>query len=121
MLINAHWLKKNIKRKNIKILDASWYLPNINRNPKKEYKNKRIPKAAFFDIDDICDLSSNLPHMLPSKSIFESKVSDLGVQSNDIIIVYCREGVLSSPRVWEDIKSACPSTIDLVYNYNMWP
>ena len=53
MLINAHWLKKNIKRKNIKILDASWYLPNINRNPKKEYTNKRIPKAAFFDIDNI--------------------------------------------------------------------
>jgi thiosulfate/3-mercaptopyruvate sulfurtransferase len=100
MLISAHWLKKNFKNKNIKILDASWYLPNINRNPKKEYTNKRIPKAAFFDIDDICDLSSNLPHMLPSKSIFENKVSDLGLKSNDIIIVYCREGVLSSPRVW---------------------
>ena len=57
MLINAHWLKKILKEKNIKILDASWYLPNINRNPKKEYTNKRIPKAAFFDIDDICDLN----------------------------------------------------------------
>ena len=86
MLINAHWLKKNLKKKNIKILDASWYLPNVNRNPKKEYTNKRIPKAAFFDIDDICDLNANLPHMLPSKSIFENKVSDLGVKSNDIII-----------------------------------
>ena len=38
--------------------------------------------------------------MLPSKSIFEKKISDLGIKSNDIIIVYCREGVLSSPRVW---------------------
>ena len=100
MLISAHWLKKNIKRKNIKVLDASWYLPNIHRDPKKEYIKKRIPKAAFFDIDDISDLKSNLPHMLPSKSIFENKVSDLGVKSKDIIIVYCKEGVLSSPRAW---------------------
>ena len=46
MLISAHWLKKNIKRKNIKVLDASWYLPNIHRDPKKEYIKKRIPKKV---------------------------------------------------------------------------
>ena len=99
MLISAHWLKKNIKRKNIKILDASWYLPNINRNPKKEYINKRIPKAVFFNIDDICDNSSFLPHISPSVSVFE-KISELGLKSSDNIIIYCREGVMSSPRVW---------------------
>ena len=41
---------------------------------------KRIPKAVFFDIDDICDKKSFLPHMLPSKSIFENKISDLGIK-----------------------------------------
>ena len=100
MLVSAHWLKKNIKRKNVKVLDASWYLPNVDRDPKKEYKSKRIPKSVFFDIDDICDTSSNLPHMLPSASVFENKVSDLGIKSDDILVVYSREGVLSSPRVW---------------------
>ena len=53
MLVTAHWLKKNLRKENIKLLDASWYLPNINRNPKKEFMQKRIPKAVFFDIDDI--------------------------------------------------------------------
>ena len=70
MLVSAYWLKQNIKKNNIKIIDASWYLPNINRDPKKEFLEKRIPKAAFFDIDDICDIKSNLPHMLPNKKIF---------------------------------------------------
>ena len=38
MLVNANWLKKNIKKKNIKIIDASWYLPNSGRNALEEYK-----------------------------------------------------------------------------------
>ena len=100
MLVSAHWLKKNIKKNGIKVLDASWYLPNMNRSPKKEYVKSRIPKAVFFDIDDVCDKNSNLPHMLPNKNIFEYKVSNLGIKSDDTLIVYCKEGVLSSPRAW---------------------
>ena len=100
MLVSAHWLKKNLRKEKIKLLDASWYLPNINRNPKKEFMKKRIPKAVFFDIDDICDNRSFLPHMLPSTSVFEKKISELGIKSSDNIIIYCREGVMSSPRVW---------------------
>ena len=61
----------NSKKKNIKVLDASWYLPNIKRNAKKEYKQKRIPGAVFFDIDDVSDKKSSLPHMLPSRKTFE--------------------------------------------------
>ena len=58
MLKNAFWLKKNIDRKNIKVLDASWYLPNINRDAKKEFHYSRIPGAIYFDIDDISDKKS---------------------------------------------------------------
>ena len=100
MIVTANWLKKNINKKNIKVLDASWYLPNVNRDPKKEFFQKRIPKSVFFDIDDICDKKSLLPHMLPDKKLFENKVSDLGIKNNDTLIIYCRQGVLSSPRVW---------------------
>ncbi|PPR27432.1 MAG: 3-mercaptopyruvate sulfurtransferase, partial [Alphaproteobacteria bacterium MarineAlpha9_Bin4] len=100
MLINAHWLKKNIKKSNLKILDCSWYLPNSKRNAKKEFINMRIPGAIFFDIDDICDKKSNFPHMLPSYKYFENKISDLGINTEDILVIYCKEGVLSSPRVW---------------------
>ena len=100
MLINGHWLKKNINKKNIKILDASWYLPNLKRSAKQEFKKKRIPGSIFFDIDDICDNRSRFPHMLPSKRTFEDKISRLGISFNDTVIIYCNEGVMSSPRVW---------------------
>ncbi len=104
MLINANWLKKNIKKKNIKVIDASWYLPNSNRNSLKEYYSSHIPNAVFFDIDKICRKNTSLPHMIPNKKYFESSVSKLGISQKDTIIIYCKDGVLSSPRVWWTFK-----------------
>ena len=100
MFKTASWLKKNIKNYNIKIIDASWYLPTSSRNNLKEYRESCIPGALFFDIDKICDKNSNLPHMMPDRKFFESQVSKLGINIKNVIIVYCKEGISSSPRVW---------------------
>ncbi len=100
MFKSASWLKKNINNENIKILDASWYLPNSDRNNFKEYNLECVPKSVFFDIDKICDQKSLLPHMIPSQKYFEKRVSKLGISKRNIIIVYCKEGIMSSPRVW---------------------
>ncbi len=104
MLKNASWLKKNIKKKNIKIIDASWYLPNTGRNAYKEYLKHHIEKAVFFDIDKISNTNNKLPHMLPNKKKFEYEISRIGINNKDILIIYCKEGVLSSPRVWWTFK-----------------
>ncbi|MBJ58083.1 MAG: sulfurtransferase [Rickettsiales bacterium] len=100
MFKTASWLKKNIKNNNIKVIDASWYLPNSKRNNLKEYRDSCIPGAIFFDIDKICDKNSSLPHMVPDRKFFEKEVSELGINIRNIIIVYCKEGINSSPRVW---------------------
>lgn len=100
MLISASWLKSNLNRKDIKVIDASWYLPNSRRNAFNEYKKHHIPNAVFFDIDKISNKKTLLPHMLPSNNFFEKEVSNLGISNNDTIIIYCKEGVVSSPRVW---------------------
>ena len=100
MLIKNSWLKKNINQKNLKIIDASWYLPNAKRNAYKEFRNGHIKNAIFFDIEKICDNKSKLPHMLPRKKDFERKISKLGINNNDTLIIYCKTGILSSPRVW---------------------
>ena len=100
MIKKASWLIKNINKKNVKIIDASWYLPNSGRNAYKEYTRQHIKKAVFFDIDKISNEKTALPHMIPSKKKFEKEVSNLGVSKKDIIIIYCKEGILSSPRVW---------------------
>ena len=100
MLISASWLKKNLNRQDIKVVDASWYLPTSGRSALKEYKKSHIPKAVFFDIDKVSSRKTLLPHMLPSDSFFEKEVGNLGIRNSDTIIIYCKEGVTSSPRVW---------------------
>ncbi len=100
MIKKASWLIKNLKKNSIKIIDASWYLPNIKRNAYREYLNGHIENALFFDIDKICDKKTHLPHMLPSIKNFEAAVSNLGIKKKDTIIIYCKEGIISSPRVW---------------------
>ncbi len=100
MLISSSWLKNNLNRQDIKIVDASWYLPSTGRNAYAEYKKRHIPKAVFFDIDKISNKQTMLPHMLPPNSLFEKEVSNLGIRNSDTIIIYCKEGITSSPRVW---------------------
>ena len=60
---------------NIIVLDASWYLPNQNRNAYKEYLNKHIPNALYFDIDKVCDTNSILPHTVPSEKQFKFQIA----------------------------------------------
>ncbi len=97
-LVSTDWLDKNIEK--VKILDASWHLPNMNRNSLEEYKSKHIVNAIFFDIDKNSNQKTNLPHMLPSKKVWEKIVSDLGISNSDHIIVYDNSDVFSSCRVW---------------------
>ena len=100
MIKNAHWLKKRIRGKNFKVLDATWYLPNLKKYGYEDFKRAHIPGAIFFDIDKISDHKSSYPHMLPKKKDFERMVSGFGICNTDTIVIYCKTGILSSPRVW---------------------
>ena len=97
-LVTTDWLNKNIEK--VKILDASWHLPNANRNSFEEYKIDHITNSIFFDIDKNSNQKTNLPHMLPSKEDWEIIVSGLGISNSDHIIVYDNSDVFSSCRVW---------------------
>ena len=97
-LVTTDWLDKNIEK--VKILDASWHLPNANRNSFEEYKTEHIINSIFFDIDKNSNQKTNLPHMLPSKEDWEMIVSSLGISNSDHIIVYDNSDVFSSCRVW---------------------
>ena len=85
---------------NIIILDASWYLPTQNRDAYKEYVNKHIPKALFFDIDKVCDINSTLPHTVPNEKQFKLNMEELGITNQDHIIIYSIDGIGTSPRAW---------------------
>ena len=100
LLVSTKWLKNHLEAPDIKILDASWYLPKENRKPEIEFDNCHIPGAMFFDIDEVCDLDSDLPHMLPSPEKFASRVKALGIGDGHRVIVYDGDGLFSAARVW---------------------
>lgn len=85
--------------KSIKFVDATWYLDKT-RSGKKEFLQKRISKATYFDIDEIADKSTDLPHMLPSEEEFAAAMSDMGISSTDHVVVYTNKESFAGPRVW---------------------
>lgn len=99
-VVSAEWLHANLRQPDIKVLDASWYMPDEQRNPIQEYQVAHIPGALFFDVDGISDRTTNLPHMLPSEEAFAAAVSALGIENRDGVVVYDGKGVFSAARVW---------------------
>ncbi len=97
-LVTTEWLEKNINK--VKILDATWCLPNSGRNASQEFQENHIKNSIFFDIDKNSKQNSSLPHMLPSKKEWEIIVSNLGIKNSDHIIIYDNSNVFSSCRVW---------------------
>ena len=82
------------------VMDASWHLPTAGRNAKSEYLTEHIPGALFFDIDDLSDEKSPLPHMLPSSVKFSSRMKKMGVGDGSRIVVYDTLGIFSAARAW---------------------
>ncbi|XP_062989553.1 3-mercaptopyruvate sulfurtransferase isoform X2 [Elgaria multicarinata webbii] len=105
-LVSAKWVSEAIKSPQaglaVQLLDASWYLPKMKRDPRSEYEERHIPGAAFFDIDQCSDRTSPYDHMLPSAEDFSQYVGKLGVSSDSHVVVYdgSDQGQFSAPRVW---------------------
>ena len=97
-LVTSEWLEKNLE--NVKILDASWHMPNANRDAYKEFLSEHIEGSQFFDLDKNSDLNSNLPHMLPSIKKWEELISKYGINNQDNIVVYDDSDIISSCRCW---------------------
>ncbi len=99
-LVSTDWLAQHLKDPDLRILDGSWYLPALNRDPKAEYDAAHIPGARFFDIDDISDSRSELPHMAPPVEKFMSRMRAMGVGDGHQVVVYDGSGLSSAARVW---------------------
>ncbi|NIY98119.1 MAG: 3-mercaptopyruvate sulfurtransferase [Rhodobacteraceae bacterium] len=99
-LVSTDWLAKHLKDPDLRVLDASWFLPGSDRDAKAEYEAAHIPGARFFDVDDVSDNRSELPHMVPPVEKFMSRMRALGVGDGHQIVVYDSQGIFSAARVW---------------------
>jgi thiosulfate/3-mercaptopyruvate sulfurtransferase len=99
-LVDTAWLADHLSAPDVRVVDARYYLPNEGLNGRDEYETHHIPGAVFFDIDEIADATSPLPHMLPPPEKFSSRVRKLGLGDGVRIVVYDQRGLFSAPRVW---------------------
>ena len=99
-LVSTDWLAAHIADPDLRILDAAWYLPDAGRDARAEYGEAHIPGARFFDIEEISDQRSALPHMAPPPEKFISRMRAMGVGDGHQVVIYDGHGLLSAARVW---------------------
>lgn len=102
-LVSTEWLAAHLD--DVRVVDASWYMPNEKRDAEAEFKAAHIPGAVFFDIDIIADLTTDLPHMMPAARDFSRAVGGLGIGNDRMVVVYDGSGIFSAPRVWWMLKA----------------
>lgn len=100
-IVSTDWLAGQINSPDIRVVDASWYLPASRRDPHAEFFAAHIPGAVFLDLDRVSDRSSPLPHMMPSPEEFAREVGGLGIGNHHHVVGYDGSGAnLSAARVW---------------------
>ena len=113
-LIEIDWLKKNLNNPEIKIIDGTWHMPGSGINGFDIFKEKHIPNAIFIDLDEVSDINSDLPHMMPDENYFSEKISSLGISNNDHLIIYDMYGMFSAARIWFMFKAFGHNNISLL-------
>jgi thiosulfate/3-mercaptopyruvate sulfurtransferase len=99
-IVDTAWLEERLNAPGLVVLDGTWHLPTTGRKAETEYLAEHIPGALFFDIDDLSDETSQLPHMLPSPIKFSSRMKRMGIGDGMKIVVYDTYGMFSAARVW---------------------
>ncbi|HEY7520089.1 MAG TPA: 3-mercaptopyruvate sulfurtransferase [Methylomirabilota bacterium] len=99
-VVSTEWLAKRLGEPDLRVVDGTWHMPHLKRDPHAEFLAEHIPGAVFFDIDGIADGATSLPHMLPTAEEFADAVGALGIASHDRVVAYDVRGVVSAARVW---------------------
>src|SRR3546814_18193691 len=106
-LVDTDWLADHLKDADLRILDASYFLPGVDRDARAEYSAQHIPGAVFFDIEEVCDPDTSLPHMLPTAELFAAEVGKLGVGHEDRVVIYDCQGMNTAPSAWWMFRVLC--------------
>ena len=99
-VVSTTWLAEHLGDPDLRVMDATWYLPTLQRDARAEYREAHLPGAVYFDIDAVADRKSGLPHMLPDAAAFEQAAGALGIGERDRLVVYAGKYLSASARVW---------------------
>jgi thiosulfate/3-mercaptopyruvate sulfurtransferase len=99
-VVGTAWLAAHLGDPDVRVLDATWYLPHLGRDARAEHRAGHVPGAVYFDIDAVKDARNPLPHMLPPAEEFADAVGRMGIGTGDRVVVYGQRGMIASARVW---------------------
>lgn len=99
-IVNAQWLKAELGKSDVRVVDATLFLPDHGRDARAEFEAAHIPGAVFLDLDEVVDSNSPHPHMLPPAEKFASRAQALGLGDGSRIIVYDNSPLRSAARAW---------------------
>lgn len=99
-LVSTEWLAAHLGEPDLKVVDATFYLPHLKRDARAEFEQAHLPGAVFFDIETISDHANPLPHMLPDPRAFADAVGALGIGTGDRVVAYGGRGLIASARAW---------------------
>ena len=104
-LVSTDWLERELGASDLKVIDATLFLPGTPRDARAEYEAEHIPGAVFLDLDEVSDPSSAGPHMLPGEARFASRMASLGLRDGQRFVVYDNSPLHSSARAWWMLRS----------------
>lgn len=100
-LVSTEWLAAHLNDPAVRIVDGSFKMPGVTPTAREDYAKRHIVGAPFFDIDEIADHSSSLPHMLPKPEEFAAHMSRLGISDGHRVVAYDATGwSMAACRVW---------------------
>ncbi|MEG3618028.1 3-mercaptopyruvate sulfurtransferase [Magnetovibrio sp. PR-2] len=100
-LVSGEWLEQHLDAPDVRIVDATWHMPDTDNDAYEEWTYRHIPGSVHFDIDKVADTDTDLPHMLPSAEKFSSMVRKMGLGDGSKIVIYdSHGGFMAACRVW---------------------
>jgi thiosulfate/3-mercaptopyruvate sulfurtransferase len=104
-LVSTDWLAERLGDPDIQVVDATWFMPDEGRLGRDAYDAEHLPGAVFFDINEIADRATDLPHMLPTPQDFAAAAGGLGLKRESTVVVYDAQGIFSAPRAWWALRT----------------
>jgi thiosulfate/3-mercaptopyruvate sulfurtransferase len=99
-LVTTEWLAGELGKADLIVFDATKYLPNEPKDGRAEFARAHIPGARYFDIDEVADTDTDLPHMVPTPGRFARLMGAMGVGNASRIVFYDQKGLASAARGW---------------------
>ncbi|HEX9946465.1 MAG TPA: 3-mercaptopyruvate sulfurtransferase [Allosphingosinicella sp.] len=104
-LVTTQWLERELGASDLKLIDATLFLPGEPRDARSEYEAEHIPGAVFLDLEEVSDSSNPVPHTMPPEPKFASRMASLGLRDGDRFVVYDNSPLHSAARAWWMLKS----------------